>query len=70
MLAHGARIRLVVDMAGPKKRYFEMRYTTNEVTGFGGMYIDGNQSANIEIITYNGTNFYITGLATYGGEIV
>ena len=70
LLAHGARIRLVVDMAGPKKRYFEMRYTTNEVTGFGGMYIDGNQSANIEIITYNGTNFYITGLATYGGEIV
>ena len=69
LLANGARVRLVVYM-GSKKRYFEMRYTTNEVTGFGGMYIDGNQSANIEIITYNGTNFYITGLATYGGEIV
>ena len=70
LLANGARVRLVVYMGGPKKRYFEMRYTTNEVTGFGGMYIDGNQSANIEIITYTGTNFYITGLATYGGEIV
>lgn len=69
LLANGARVRLVVYMGG-NKRYFEMRYVTGSVTGFGGMYIDGNQSANIEIITYNGTNFYITGLATYGGETV
>ena len=35
-----------------------------------GMYIDNNQSANIQIITYNGTTFSTAGLATYGGEIV
>ena len=69
LLANGARVRLVVYMGG-KKRYFELCYTTGEITGFGGMYIDGNQSANIQIITYNGTTFSTAGLATYGGEIV
>ena len=69
LLANGARVRLVVYI-GDKKRYFELCYTTGEITGFGGMYIDGNQSANIQIITYNGTTFYTTGLPIYGGEIV
>lgn len=73
LLAHGARVRLVVEIsagATNTRRYFELCYTTNEVTGFGGMYIDGNQSANIQIITYNGTTFSTAGLAPYGGEVV
>ena len=69
LLANGARVRLVVYMGG-KKRYFELCYTTGEITGFGGMYIDGNQSANIQIITYNGTTFSTAGLPIYGGETV
>lgn len=69
LLAQGARIRLVVEITG-ETRYFEMCYTTNGVTAFGGMYIDNNESANIEIVSYNGTTFFIKGLATYGGEIV
>ena len=68
LLAQGARIRLVVTLSGPKYRYFEMCYTTGSVTAFGGMYIDGNQSANIQIITYNGTTFSTASLAPYGGE--
>ena len=69
LLAQGARVRLVVEITG-ETRYFEMCYTTNGVTAFGGMYIDNNESANIEIVSYNGTTFFIKGLATYGGEIV
>lgn len=69
LLANDARVRLVVYMGG-NKRYFEMCYSTNGVTAFGGMYIDGNQSANIQIITYNGTSFSTAGLPIYGGEIV
>ena len=68
LLAHGARVRLVVEITG-ETRYFEVCYTTNGVTAFGGMYIDNNQSANIQIITYNGTTFSTASLAPYGGEI-
>ena len=71
LLAQGARVRLAVNVEGSSEtRYFEVCYTKNGVTAFGGMYIADNQSATIEIITYNGTTFFITGLATYGGEIV
>ena len=72
LLAQGARVRLVVNITGQTTdaaRYFEMCYTTNGVTGFGGMYIDNNQSANIQIVTYNGTTFSTADLAPYGGEI-
>ena len=58
LLAQGARIRLVVEITG-ETRYFEMCYTTNGVTAFGGIYIDNNESANIEIVSYNGTTFII-----------
>ena len=72
LLTHRARVRLAVTITGGDRRYFETCYVnySSGVTKFGGMYIGDNQSANIEIITYNGTTFSITGLATYGGEIV
>ena len=69
LLMNGERVRLVVEIVGGT-RYFEVCYTAGNNTAFGGMYIDNNQSANIEIITYDGTTFRTTGLATYRGEIV
>ena len=56
LLAHGARVRLVVEITG-ETRYFEMCYTTNGVTAFGGIYKAEDQTDNVQIITYNGTNF-------------
>ena len=56
LLAHGARVRLVVEITG-ETRYFETCYTTNGVTGFGGMYKAQDQTDYAQIITYNGTNF-------------
>ena len=56
LLAHGARIRLVVEITG-ETRYFEMCYTNNGVTAFGGIYKADDQTDNAQIITYNGTSF-------------
>ena len=56
LLAHGARVRLVVEITG-ETRYFEMCYTAGSVTGFGGMYKAEDQTDKVQIITYNGTNF-------------
>ena len=56
LLAHRARVRLVVEITG-ETRYFEMCYTTGSVTGFGGIYTAEDQTDNVQIITYNGTNF-------------
>lgn len=56
LLAHGARVRLVVEITG-ETRYFEMCYTTGSVTGFAGAYTAEDQTDNIQIITYNGTSF-------------
>ena len=56
LLAHGARVRLVVEITG-ETRYFEMCYTTNGVTAFGGIYKAEDHTDNAQIITYNGTNF-------------
>ena len=56
LLAHGARVRLVVEIAGGT-RYFEMCYTAGGVTAFGGMYVADNHTDSVQIITYNGTNF-------------
>ena len=56
LLAHGARVRLVVEITG-ETRYFEMCYTTNGVTALGGIYKAEDQTDNVQIITYNGTNF-------------
>ena len=60
LLAQGARVRLVVNVeGGSDTRYFEVCYTKNGVTAFGGMYIADNQTDSIQIITYNGTNFIV-----------
>jgi len=56
LLAHGARVRLVVEIAGGT-RYFEIYYTAGGVTGFGGIYVADDHTDNVQIITYNGTNF-------------
>ena len=56
LLAHGARVRLVVEITG-SKRYLEMCYTNGAVTAFGGIYKAEDQTDNVQIITYNGTNF-------------
>ena len=58
LLAHGARIRLVVEITG-ETRYFEMRYTHGAITAFGGMYVADSQTDSVQIITYNGTNFIV-----------
>lgn len=57
LLAHGARVRLVVETAG-STRYFEMCYTSGSLTAFGGIYTDA-QTDTVQIITYNGTNFTV-----------
>lgn len=57
LLAQGARIRLVVETSG-STRYFEMCYTSGSLIAFGGMYT-GNQTDTVEIISYNGTQFFI-----------
>lgn len=56
LLAHSARVRLVVEITG-STRYLEMCYTAGAVTAFGGMYTADNHTDNVQIITYNGTNF-------------
>ena len=56
LLAHGAKVRLVVEITG-ETRYFEMCYTNGAVTAFGGIYKAEDQTDNVQIITYNGTNF-------------
>lgn len=57
LLAQGARVRLVVEITG-ETRYFEMCYTTSAgFTAFGGIYKADDQTANTQIIIYNGTNF-------------
>ena len=56
LLAHGARVRLVVEITG-ETRYFEMCYTAAGVTAFGGIYKADDNTDNAQIITYNGTNF-------------
>ena len=56
LLAHGARVRLVVEITGGT-RYFEMCYTAGPVTAFGGMYVADGHTDNVQIITSNGTNF-------------
>ena len=58
LLAHGTRVRLVVEITG-ETRYFEVCYTKNGVTGFGGLYTADDQTDNVQIITYNGTNFTV-----------
>ena len=58
LLAHGARVRLVVETAG-STRYLEMCYTSGGVTAFGGMYTADDHTDNVQIITYNGTNFTV-----------
>ena len=58
LLAHGARVRLVVEITG-ETRYFEMCYTHGAITAFGGMYVADNQTDSVQIITYNGTNFIV-----------
>ena len=58
LLAHRARVRLVADITGGT-RYLEMCYTHGAVTAFGGMYVADNQTDNVQIITYNGTNFTV-----------
>lgn len=58
LLAHSARVRLVVEITGGT-RYFEMCYTHGAVTAFGGMYVADNQTDSTQIITYNGTNFTV-----------
>ena len=55
LLAHGARVRLVVEIAG-STRYLEMCYT-GSVTAFGGMYVADDHTDKVQIITYNGTTF-------------
>ena len=56
LLAHGARVRLVVEIAG-ETRYFEICCTAVGVTYFGGIYKADDHTDNVQIITYNGTNF-------------
>ena len=58
LLTQGARIRLVVEITG-ETRYFEMCYTTNGVTAFGGIYKAEDQTVNTQTIAYNGTNFIV-----------
>ena len=58
LLAHGARVRLVVEITG-QTRYFEMCKTTGSVTAFGGMYTADDHTDNVQIISYNGTTFAI-----------
>ena len=58
LLAHGARVRLVVEITGGT-RYFEMCYTAGPVTAFGGMYVADDHTDKVQIITYNGTTFAI-----------
>ena len=58
LLAHGARVRLVVEITG-ETRYFEMCYTAAGVTAFGGIYKADDTTDNVQIITYNGTNFAV-----------
>ena len=57
LLAHGARVRLVVETTG-STRYFEMCYTSGGLIAFGGMYT-ASQTDTVEIISYNGTQFFI-----------
>ena len=58
LLAHGARVRLVVEIAGGA-RYFEVCYTGGAVTDFGGMYEADDHTYKVQIITYDGTNFIV-----------
>ena len=58
LLAHGARVRLVVEITG-ETRYFEMCYTNGAVTAFGGIYTADNETVNTQTINYNGTNFMV-----------
>ena len=58
LLAHGARVRLVVEITG-ETRYFEMCYTNGAVTAFAGVYKADDQTVNTQTITYNGTNFIV-----------
>ena len=58
LLAHGARVRLVVEITG-ETRYFELCYTNGAVTAFAGVYKAEDQTVNTQTITYNGTNFIV-----------
>lgn len=58
LLAHGARVRLVVEITG-ETRYFEVCYTAGNNTSFAGTYTANDQTVNTQVITYNGTNFAV-----------
>ena len=61
LLAHRARVRLAVTVTGGDKRYFEACYVnySSGVTKFGGIYKAEDQTDNVQIITYDGTNFTV-----------
>ena len=59
LLAHGARVRLVVEITG-ETRYFEVCLTAVGVTYFGGIYKADDHTDKVQIITYDGTNFSVT----------
>ena len=61
LLAHRARVRLAVTITGGDSRYFEACYVnySSGVTKFGGIYEADDHTDNVQIITYNGTNFTV-----------
>ena len=58
LLMNEERVRLVVEIVGGT-RYFEVCYTAGNNTAFGGMYKADDQTDNVQIITFNGTNFTV-----------